>query len=149
MEPEVVIIIVFSVIASCGVLVILVSLWLRARLLEMAHRERLAMIERGLAPSELPPLNYQNAQVRRSARSSRLLSAGIVIVGFGLAIAFLIGFASREAEIAVGVGGAIVVLGVSLIVTAIVVRGGSGPEPGSPPPALSRDDQSLPKPPTV
>ena len=129
MELEfVIIIVVFSVIASGGVLVILASLWHRARLLEMAHRERLAMIERGLAPSELPPLTDRNSQVRRSARSSRLLSAGIVIVGLGLAIAFLIGFASSEPEIAVGVGGAIVVLGISLIVTAIVVRGAMGPE---------------------
>lgn len=149
MEPELVIIIVFSVIAGGGVLVILASLWHRARLLEMAHRERLAMIERGLAPSELPPLTYQDPHIRRSARSSKLLSAGIVIVGLGLAIALLIGFASREAEIAVGVGGAIVVLGVSLIVTAIVVRGGGGLEFGPPPPPSARDDRSLPKPPAI
>ena len=149
MGPEAVIIIVFTVIASCGVLVILASLWLRSRVMEMAHRERLAMIERGLAPSEIPPLTYQDPHVRRSARSGKLLSAGIVIVGLGLAIAFLIGFASREAEIAVGVGGAIAVLGVSLIVTAIVVRGGSGPKFDSPPSGLPRDDRSVPKPPPV
>lgn len=149
MGPEAVIIIVFSVIASCGVLVILASLWLRARLLEMAHRERLAMIERGLAPSDIPSLTYQDPQLRRSARSSKLLSAGIVIVGLGLAIALLIGFASREGEIAVGVGGAIVVLGISLIVTAIVVRGGGGPEFDTPSSGLSRDDRSVPKPPPV
>lgn len=148
MDPEVVIIIVFTVIASCGVLVILASLWLRSRALEMAHRERLAMIERGLT-SEIPPLTYQDPHMRRSARSGKLLSAGIVIVGLGLAIAFLIGFASREAEIAVGVGGAIVVLGVSLIVTAIVVRGGGGPQFDPPPSGLSRDDRSGPTLPPV
>jgi uncharacterized protein DUF6249 len=148
MEPEIVIIIVFSVLASCGVLVILVSLWLRARVLEMAHRERLAMIERGLATSELPPLAYQNAQVRRSARSSKLLSAGIVNVGLGLALAVLIGFTSREPDIALGVGGAFAVLGTSFIVLAMVLRAGGGPgleSPPGPPP----DAPSVPKPPPL
>jgi hypothetical protein len=149
MDPETAVVIAFSLIVGAGVLFSFASLVYRARILEMAHRERLAMIERGLTPSDIPPLTYQDPHLRRSARSSRLLSAGIVIVGLGLAIGFLIGFASREAEIAVGVGGAIVVLGVSLIVTAIVVRGGSGPEFDSQPPGLPRDDRSGPKPPSV
>lgn len=136
MDPETAVVIAFSLIVGAGVLFSFASLRYRARVLEMAHRERLAMIERGLTPSEIPPLSYQDPEMRRSARSSKLLSAGIVIVGLGLAIALLIGFASREAEIAVGVGGAIVVLGVSMIVTAIVVRGSGGPEFGPKPPSI-------------
>jgi peptidoglycan/LPS O-acetylase OafA/YrhL len=148
MLPELIVLIVFALIIGAGLIVVFSSLWHRARILEMAHRERLAMIERGIALSEIPPLTYQDPQLRRSGRSSRLLSAGIVIVGLGLAVALLIGFASRAPEIALGVGGAIVVLGVSLIVTAIVVRGGSGPE-FEPPPGSPRDDRSFPKPPPI
>ena len=44
---------------------------------------------------------------------------------------------------------AIVVLGISLIVTAIVVRGSGGPEFDTPPSGLPRDDRSVPKPPPV
>ena len=149
MDPEVVVIVVFSLVMFAGFLISFVSLRYRARILEMAHRERLAMIERGLAPSELPPLTYQDAHVHRSARSSKLLSAGIVIVGLGLAIAFLVGFASREPEVAVGVGGAIVVLGVSVIVTSLVVRGAGGPEFGSPSTGSPRDDRSFPRTPSA
>lgn len=150
MEPEIVVIVVFSLVIFAGFLISFMSLRYRARILEMAHRERLAMIERGLQPTDLPPLaHHQDPQLRRSARSSKLLSAGIFIVGLGLAIAFLIGFASREPEVAVGVGGAIVVLGVSLIVSAMVVRGVGGPESGSSTAGSSRDDRSFPRTPSV
>ena len=77
------------------------------------------MIERGVTP----PGDLGGAYLERpAARSSRMLSLGIVIVGLGLGLAMLIGFASREPEIAVGVGGAIVVVGAAFIVTALVVH---------------------------
>jgi hypothetical protein len=149
MPSELVVIIVFALIIGAGLIVVFSSLWHRARILEMAHRERLAMIERGLAPSEVPPLTYQDPQRRRSARSSKLISAGIINVGLGLALALLIGITSGAPEIAVGVGGAIMVLGITLIVTAMVVRAGGSAELELPPPGAPRDDQSLPKPPSV
>jgi hypothetical protein len=105
-----------------GVVIVVAGMRHRARMMEMAHRERLAMIERGLTP---PPELSAAYQARPAARSNRLLSFGIVIVGLGLGLAMLIGFASREPEIAVGVGGAIVVLGAAFIVTALVVHGPS------------------------
>jgi uncharacterized protein DUF6249 len=111
---------IFGLIVLGGVAIIIAGMRHRARILEMAHRERLAMIERGLTP----PADLTSAyQARPAARSNRLLSFGIVIVGLGLGLAMLIGFASREPEIAVGVGGAIVVLGAAFIVTALVVHG--------------------------
>jgi hypothetical protein len=115
----------------------------------MAHRERLAKIERGQAPSEVPPHTYQDPRRLRSARSSKLISAGIINVGLGLALALLIGITSGAPEIAIGVGGAIMVLGITLIVTAMVVRAGGSAELESPPPGSPRDDRSLPKPPSV
>ncbi len=96
----------------------------RTKVLEMAHRERLAMIERGIVPTgELNATDQQVVKAQRTARSNRRLSAGIFIVGLGLGLATLIAFASREPEVAIGVGGAIAVVGASLIVTALLVHG--------------------------
>ena len=124
MQAETVTAIVFSLIILGGVVVIVAGMRNRARILEMAHRERLAMIERGLTPAgELGGAYLE----RPAARSSRMLSLGIVIVGLGLGLALLIGFASRETEIAVGVGGAVVVIGGAFIVTALVVHATAKP----------------------
>ena len=93
----------------------------RSRAMEMAHRERLAMIERGMTPPADLGAVYQRAN--KAARGSTAMSLGIVIMGLGFALALLIGFASREPEIAIGVGGAIAVVGLAFIVTSIVVHG--------------------------
>jgi hypothetical protein len=124
MTPEVTLATVFIALILAGVLTIIFGMRHRAKVLEMVHRERLAMIERGLVPpTELPTSPYdQYTQRDRAKRSNRMLSVGIVIVGLGLAIAMLIGFASREPDIAAGVGGAIAVLGAAFIVTALVVH---------------------------
>src|SRR5688500_3217773 len=103
MDPETATVLVFSLVIVGGLSVVIAGMRHRTKVLEMAHRERLAMIERGLVPpTELPPSPSQESQLGRTARSNRLLSGGILIMGFGLAIAMLIGFASRESEIAVG-----------------------------------------------
>ena len=44
------------------------------------------------------------------------------IVGLGLGLAVLLGFAVRQPEMAVGVGGAVAIVGAALIVTALVVH---------------------------
>ena len=74
------------------------------------------------------------------------MSGGIVIVGFGLALATVIGFTSREPEIAVGIGGAIAILGAAFIVTAYVRY----QEPAEPEPewnGMRRFDSPAPPPP--
>jgi hypothetical protein len=115
---------VFCFMIVGGVILVYAGLRYRTRILEMAHRERLAMIERGLTPvGDLDGTAQQVAKAQRTARSNKLLSAGIFIVGLGLGLATLIAFASREPEIAIGIGGAIAVVGGSLIVTAVLVHG--------------------------
>jgi uncharacterized protein DUF6249 len=137
-EQETLSLIFFMIIAG-GVLVIVFGMRHRAKILEMAHRERLAMIERGLSPAaELPSL-YGGRPPRRS---NRLLSGGIVAVGFGLALAVLLAFASGDTSIAIGIGGAIAVLGAAFIVSAYVVHGQGRPEiPDEP---RYRDDRPFP-----
>ena len=114
---------VFCFMIVGGVILVYAGLRHRTKILEMAHRERLAMIERGLTPVGDLDGTAQVAKAQRTARSNKLLSAGIFIVGLGLGLATLIAFASREPEIAVGIGGAIAVVGGSLIVTAVLVHG--------------------------
>src|SRR5919112_1169675 len=98
MRPETAVAMIFSLIVLGGVAVIIAGMRNRARIVEMAHRERLAMIERGLTPQG----DLGGAYLERpTARSTRMLSLGIVIVGMGLGLAMLIGFASREPEVAV------------------------------------------------
>jgi len=127
MTPESVFALVFSLAIVAGVFIVFSGMRHRTKVLEMLHRERLAMIEKGIMPtSDLEANPQQMSRARRTARSNRLLSAGIVIVGLGLALITLIAFTSREPELAVGVGGAVALIGGSLIVTALMVH--RGPE---------------------
>ena len=120
MDPETALALTFSLVILAGAGIIIAGMRFRSRAMEMAHRERLAMIERGMAPpGDLGPA-YEEKQ---SSRGSKSMSIGIVIMGLGLALAVLIGFASREPEIAIGVGGAIAVVGFAFVVTSIVVHG--------------------------
>lgn len=124
MNPETALALVFSLVIAGGVLIVIAGMRHRTKVLEMMHRERLAMIERGTAPpGELDATPVSESSSRRSARGNRLLSLGIVIVGLGLGLAVLLGFASGEPETAVGVGGAVAIIGAALIVTALVVHG--------------------------
>ncbi|MGH9176677.1 MAG: hypothetical protein ACRD1H_20070, partial [Vicinamibacterales bacterium] len=103
MSAETSIGLVFGLLIVGGVFIVIAGMRHRTKVLEMVHRERLAMIERGGTPvGDLEALSAAESPTRRSARSNRLLSAGIVIVGLGLGLATLIGFTGGEPEIAVG-----------------------------------------------
>jgi len=128
MQEETVVFWLFTFVIAGGVFVIVNALKYRTKILEMAHRERLAMIERGLKPVGGPLTDLSFGRSKR--RSSRMLSGGIVVVGLGLALAMVIGFASREPEIAVGIGGAVAILGAAFIVTAYVTQ--QEPKPAEP-----------------
>jgi peptidoglycan/LPS O-acetylase OafA/YrhL len=151
MQEETVVFWLFTFVIAGGVFVIVNALKYRAKILEMAHRERLAMIERGLKPAG-PLLDVRSTRPAQ-LRSSRMMSGGIVAVGFGLALAVVIGFTSREPDIAVGIGGAVAILGAAFIVTAYVKHQGpkepeaewrprsfdsSAPLPPEPPPTNER-----------
>ncbi len=97
-----------------GVVVIVVGLNYRARLRELRHKERLAMIERGL----LPAPEFEAGSVATAA-SQRSLSLGIIVVGLGLGLTVLIGIAGGALDVGLGVGGAIAILGAAFIVRSI------------------------------
>lgn len=133
MEPEALLAVVFALVILSGVAIVIMGLRQRSHQLEMQHRERMAMIERGMVPSpETAALSGPRAS------GSRSLSLGIVIVAAGLGLMTLIGVAFGEAEVGVGVGGAIAILGAAFIVKAQVVRPAmNAPEPPSLPPPPS------------
>ena len=90
------------------------SMYLTARSRQMAHRERLAMIERGLVPPSEPVHDVPTA--------GRWVRSGIIVMSLGLGMAVMIAFASNGLAIrqAIGVGGMLFLLGVGLSVVGYV-----------------------------
>ena len=127
---------VFGMLA--GVFVIYMAMRQRSQQLEMQHRERMAMIERGQVPIDSPhPLLRLGSGVgRSSAAGSRSMSVGIVVIAFGLGLMTIIGIAAGAPDIALGIGGAIVILGVAFVANSLVSR---NTVPDAPPPPR-RDD---------
>ena len=119
---------VFIVGMFAGVFIIYLGLRQRSQQLEMHHRERMAMIERGQIPLADVDTAMHVRRVSSSVPAARSLSFGIVIVGLGLAMMTIISIAGESPESGVGVGGAIAILGGAFIVRSIVVR----PEPPQP-----------------
>jgi len=134
MEPEALlfaIVFVFGMFA--GVFIIFLGLRQRSQQLEMQHRERMAMIERGQIPLAEPAPGPR--RVTSGAPSSRSLSLGIIVVGLGLAIMTVIGIAAESPTIGIGIGGAVAILGAAFIVRSVLVT------PSTPPATPSNDDQ--------
>ncbi|HET7218974.1 MAG TPA: DUF6249 domain-containing protein [Vicinamibacterales bacterium] len=116
----------FTLLTVAGLAVMWMGLQSRRQQLEMQHRERLAMIERGLLPPpELDPEAFERqlgkGPARETTSSSRWRGAGIMMIGLGLALIFLLSFAAREPYIGLGVGGAFVLLGAAFVVNAMML----------------------------
>jgi len=113
---------VFVIGMFSGVFIIYLGLRQRSHQLEMQHRERMAMIERGQIPLADPETTLHVRRVANVGPSSRYLSLGIIVVGLGLALATIIAIAGESPEVGIGVGGAIAILGGAFIVRSILVR---------------------------
>lgn len=120
----------FPVLTLVG-LFALAAIWIsrRARIRELAHQERLAMIEKGLippaeffsgAPDMAVPGAIGTAAPPLSRTASRFRSAGVMFVGIGVAVALIIGVAALEPTVGLGVGGAIAVIGAAMIVNGVL-----------------------------
>ena len=131
-----------SVSILAAVAVLWMAVYSRSKSREMEHRERLAMIERGLVPSpERDPAGFEQRlmPIRVSQKRSRFRSAGILMVGFGVALAILITFTGGAVEVGVGVGGAFIALGLAFIVNALI------PDPDVPVPPADTRTTPLPR----
>src|SRR5213596_79236 len=88
----------------------------RARVRELEIKERIAMIEKGLVPPpEVDPRGFDRAMSRydrryemRRSSPQRHRRAGITLIGIGLGLMVMIAFAGEEPQVAIGVGGFIV-----------------------------------------
>jgi Flp pilus assembly protein TadB len=110
------IVLVFALVIMAGVALMISAMFNRRRYREMEHRERLAMIERGLIPSpERNPAAFESAAGLRpfteSAAGARYRTAGVLLIGIGLGLMMLLTFAVHDLGVGLGVGGAWAVLG--------------------------------------
>lgn len=132
MTSETTILVVFAIAVVGGVAVVIAGMRHRARLLEMTHRERLAMIERGMVPPERGPTDFAHTVHDRSVASQKMFSVGVVTTAFGLGLGMLITFAGGAPGPGIGVGGAIALLGLAVLVNARFAAGPSPPKPDDP-----------------
>jgi hypothetical protein len=106
----------------------------RHRLIELAQRERIAMIERGLDPSKLPPLPLseiaadsplvsETEYARR--RSQGLMIGGLVTFAVGISLGVLLYNVADEAGVW-SVGLIPVAIGIALLMSAFFVRPKNG-----------------------
>jgi hypothetical protein len=121
-EDVVVMMLAISIILG-AVVVFIMTVWQRGRLRELAYKERLAMIERGIAPPpEVDPARFEQAMGQRpwdaevASRAARYRRMGVIVIGLGVGLFMLIGFAAEQPETAFGIGGALAALGIALYV---------------------------------
>ena len=146
LHPEEAILLGLTLVILAGVSVLWMAMLNRRRIREMEHRERLAMIDRGLVPPpELDPAGFERhagAPRIESPTAVRSRSAGVIMMGLGLGMMVLLTFAAESPEIGVGVGGAFAVLGAAFFVNAALLGKPSSYQPPQ------RDWQSRPTTPT-
>ena len=140
MREEEVVLVIFAMMIFAGIAVLWMAMQSRRRFREMEHRERLAMIERGLLPSpEADPLAFEQSLTGGRVAPSiggRMRSAGVILIGLGLAFTVLITFAAEAPRVGFGVGGAFVMIGVAFIVNASLVGQDTLSTPALPPPVM-------------
>lgn len=135
-EYEVVLVlIVVSMVIFAGVGVLWLAMASRRAFREMEHRERLAMIQRGMVPSpESDPLGFE-MQVEpftgEAQRAERWRTAGTLIIGLGLALMVLLSFTARDFSLGLGVGGAFAVLGAAFLLSSYQQQQQRRPRPGA------------------
>ena len=137
---------VFVIGMFAGVFIVYLGLRQRSQQLEMRHRERMAMIERGQIPLSEPSGVASGRRIDGGAApASRSLSLGIIVVGFGLALMTIISIAGQSPEAGVGLGGAIAILGGAFIVRSLFDSPGPSAVSRSAPPVppVSRSDDSV------
>lgn len=140
MSGEILSVVVLALVTLSSLAVIWMAMTSRRQIREMEHRERLAMIERGLLPApELDPAGFERRIHGRRAEtqaSVRFRSAGIMMIGLGLAFLVLVSLAGASPTIGAGIGLAFAVLGAAFLANAMMLSRSQGylspPSPPSP-----------------
>ena len=152
---------VFGAVVLGGIGLIALMLRGRQRMRELAIKERIAMIEKGLIPSpESNPRGFEkamSAMARRAdrdwyedpqlrafvlqrhyRRAERQRGAGITLIGIGFGLMLMLAYAAGEPEQGLGIGGFMVLLGLAFFVNSLFDRRERPRHdtfPGQPPPS--------------
>ncbi len=112
------------------------------RLIELAQRERIVALEKGIDPSKLPPLpvpggfddiasSYMTPRQAALRRAQGLLVGGLVTLAVGIGLGIMLFYLGDENNVwSVGLIPALV--GVALLVSSMIVRN-SAPDDSAPP----------------
>lgn len=100
-----------------GFVLLGLTVWRGVKQAEFRHRERMAMIERGMTP---PDQVLGDATLKKAHGIKMTL--GIMLCGFGLALMMLIAFAAGAPGTGFGIGGAFVMIGLAFIVAAFTTK---------------------------
>jgi hypothetical protein len=122
---------IFPAMVLGGMILIGLALHGRQRLRELAIQERIALIEKGLVPSpEVDPARFEAlVGLRRpmNTKAARYRSAGVIVMGLGAAMTFLLAFAAGVFQVAVGVGGGLFILGLATFINGTLMAGDDMP----------------------
>ena len=125
MTIQAMLILLLPLVGLVGVL-LLAAHWISVRrsIRELEIKERLALIEKGIAPApERTASGSLESEPVPAARADRYRTAGILLVGLVRALMLLLGAAAGIPTIAVGVGGAIAIVGGALIANSLFGKG--------------------------
>jgi hypothetical protein len=125
--------VIFPAMVLGGMILIGLALRGRQRIRELAIRERIALIEKGLVPSpEADPARFEElVGLRRpiSNKAARYRSAGVMVMGLGAALVFLLTFAAGVFQVAIGIGGGLFILGLAVFINGTIASGDDLPGP--------------------
>jgi hypothetical protein len=118
--------VVFGAIVIGGFCLVAYAFTTRQRLRELAVRERIALIERGLVPApEADPARFERlvgpAKRPVTAKAQRYRSAGVMLMGLGAALLILLAFAAGVPGVGVGIGGGLAALGAAVFVNGVLL----------------------------
>lgn len=156
MDASDVLVMLIPIVAIAGFFLV-VAVWIasRTRVRELEIRQRIAMIEKGLMPPpEVDPGRFERALQVHDVLSrrvpSRHRSVGITLVGIGLGLMVLISIAGEDPSSGIGVGGAIVILGLAFFANGLFeTRSVQTPDHGAgqrPPDPTLPSDSGVPHP---
>jgi hypothetical protein len=139
-SEEAIVIMLSSLGILSGVAVIWMAMQSRRQIREMEHRERLAMIERGLVPApESDPgafdRKFTTARTPESTSAARARTGGVTMISLGLAFMFLLSFAAGAPGVGFGVGGAFALVGAGFFVNSLLMNRAEAPRPPAEPPS--------------
>jgi hypothetical protein len=105
------------------------AMWVKARMREVHHRERMAMIEKGITP----PAEADSAKMDYQYQSSKRRGAGIIMLFVGIGLAFMLGYGQGQGMRGYSIGAFIAFIGVAQLINAALDRRAL-PRPDSKPP---------------